>query len=171
MERLRDGDPSVQKDWLPPDEVLRRIHDDGDEPWLSYVVTSTFASLTSVWSVWESAVPSMRSILGVSEHPYALITATDASGAALASGGSASRPGTITLKLSLSGKSTNFDASDVLHTNCARPRFLGMKNTYYLQCEHAAGAELSVSVPAGAFTVTDRARASEASEAFVLSMV
>lgn len=33
LERLRDGDPSVKKDWLPPDEVLRRIHNDGDEPW------------------------------------------------------------------------------------------------------------------------------------------
>ena len=33
LERLRDGDPSVKKDWLPPDEVLRRLHNDGDEPW------------------------------------------------------------------------------------------------------------------------------------------
>ena len=33
LERLRDGDPSVKKDWLPPDEVLRRLHNDGKEPW------------------------------------------------------------------------------------------------------------------------------------------
>jgi hypothetical protein len=27
------GDPTVKKDYLPPDEILRRVHHDGPEPW------------------------------------------------------------------------------------------------------------------------------------------
>ncbi|KAK3273313.1 hypothetical protein CYMTET_18437 [Cymbomonas tetramitiformis] len=45
LRRLRDNDPSVKKGWLPPDEVLRRMHNDGDQNLLDWVVTSIFAWL------------------------------------------------------------------------------------------------------------------------------
>ena len=135
LERLRDGDPSVRKDWLPPDEVLRRIHDDGDEPWLQSIVTGSFASIASTWS---AALPVLRGLFkrlgALSEFPSVVITATDASGGALKSGGS-TREG-VTFKFALSGKSFDFVEGDVTH-NCLKSKFLGMKTTFYLQCEHA----------------------------------
>ena len=36
--RLQDGDPSVRKGWLPPDEILRRIHNDGDESFFNSLI-------------------------------------------------------------------------------------------------------------------------------------
>ena len=154
LARLRDGDPSVKKDWLPPDEVLRRIHNDGDEPWLQSFVTSSFSRLGQLWSVWEDALPTLRGLggmLGVTFQPSVVITATeDASGATLSSGGTTS--GDVTFKFALSGRSFDFDATDVSH-NCARAKFLGMKTTFYLQCAHTQGAALDVSVAANSFTV------------------
>ena len=76
----------------------------------------------------------------------------------------------MTFKFSLSGKSFDFDSSDVAHTGCEKPHFLGMKTTFYLQCRHSPGADLSVSVPANAFSVTGRQGSNTASEVFVLSM-
>lgn len=175
LERMRDGDPSVHKDWLPPDEVLRRLHDDGDEPWLQSLVTSGFASFSTMLTASERRLmPSLRALavgIGIySALPSVVITATEtASGAALSSGHSASTA--VTFKFALSGKSFDFDQSDVTHENCERPKFLGMKTTFYLQCEHSPGGALTVSVPANAFTVVGRGGRNAATEPFVLMMV
>jgi DnaJ-class molecular chaperone len=48
LRRLQDGDPSVKKGYVPPDEVLRRMHNDGDQDMLDWVVTSVFAMLEGV---------------------------------------------------------------------------------------------------------------------------
>jgi len=166
---LRDGDPSVKKDWLPPDEVLRRIHNDGDETWLDYLVTSSFASFAATLNAWDKALsPTMRWLSG-GEFPTVSITATGASGAAIAAGGCTST--SVTFKLALSGKSLDFDVTDVVHTGCLRARFLGMKTTYYLQCEYSAGRTVSVSVTANSFTVTNRKGANTPSEVFQVDMV
>jgi len=167
LERLRDGDPSVHKDWLPPDEVLRRIHNDGDEGWLEYAVTSSFASLASLLSAWDRRMaPTVRWLTGT-EFPSVVITATKASGAALRSGGRASE--TVTFRFTLSGKSLDFDERAVVH-NCPRSKFLGMKTTFYLQCEHDPGLALSVSVAANTFTTTNRHGSNTAAEPFLLDM-
>lgn len=166
LERHRDGDPSTRKDWLPPEEVLRRIHNDGDEALLASMVTSSFAALGNLLGAWQQQLRSLVLRLGVqSESPSVYISATDASGAALSSGGSTATG--VTFKFALSGKSFNFEEKDVTH-NCLRFKFLGMKTAFYLQCEHEPGLDLSVSVPAGAFTVTDRKRRSLASNVFQL---
>lgn len=169
LERLRDGDPSVRKDWLPPDEVLRRIHNDGDEPWFDYMVTSSFAAFASLLARCDQHVSPVVRWLAGTDVPSVRITATDASGAALASGGSTS--GAVTFRFTLSGLSTDFAESDVVQQNCERPRFLGMKASYYLQCEYARGRALSVSVTAGSFTVSSRVGSNAASDLFSLNMV
>jgi DnaJ-class molecular chaperone len=169
LERLRDGDPSVKKDWLPPDEVLRRIHNDGDEPWFQSMITSSFASVGGLFRLWEESVPLLRRWFGVSEFPSVWISATDASGATLASGGSVSTR--IAFKFTLSGKSVDFDVSDIEHVNCEHARFLGMKSTYYLECGHTPGQTVYVSVREKAFTVTDRKHANTASAVYLLIMV
>lgn len=174
LERLRDGDPSVRKDYLPPDEVLRRIHNDGDQAWLDAMVTQGFAAIGSLVSASQQFVEpvlfGVAEALGVdSRTPTVRISAAaSGSGAALASGGRATEG--VTFKFSLSGKSFDFDSSDVAHTGCEKPHFLGMKTTFYLQCRHSPGADLSVSVPANAFTVTGRQGSNMASEIFTLSM-
>jgi len=172
LERMRDGDPSVHKDWLTPDEVLRRIHHDGDgdEALLASIVTSSFASFAALLTAWQEHAQKLFLWIGMrSENPSVYISATDAAGTTLASGGSTASG--VTFKFALSGKSFDFVASDVTH-NCGAGsfRFLGMKTTFYLQCEHVPGSTLSVSVPAGAFTVTDKKGASTPSEVFVLTM-
>lgn len=170
LERLRDGDPSVDKDWLPPDEILRRLHNDGDEPFLQSLVTSGFASLGAMSAAFDrSVMPTLRAFTGYSEFPSVVISATDASGTVLASGGTARAP--VTFKFSLSGKSFDFDKSDVEHTHCAGAHFLGMKTTFYLQCEHTPGRTTSVSVVAGAFTVMGRKGTNTPSGTFELTMV
>ena len=168
LERMRDGDPSVHKDWVPPDEVLRRIHDDGDEAFFASLVTSSFASLAILMAAWQDHARQLFQSLGIrNENPFVHISAADADGIALPSGGSATSG--VTFKFALSGKSFDFEKSDVTH-NCGRSKFLGMKTTFYLQCEHEPGVSLSVSVAAGAFTTTDKAGASMPSEVFVLVM-
>lgn len=172
LERLRDGDPSVRKDWLPPDEeaaeALRRVHDDGDEPWFQSVVSSSIAYVTG------HAVPALRRLAAAlaaePELPSVRITATsDASGAALPSGGSTR--GSATFMFALSGLSADFGQGAVTH-NCARPRFLGMKSTFYLQCEFVAGREIEIEVAADTFTTaTGRQGGNRASARFLLSMV
>ena len=164
LERFRDGDPSVNKDWLPPDEILRRIHNDGDEAWLEYLVTSSFSNLATLWTMWEG----LASSLFTAALPSVVIIATDASGAALVSGGRTDSA--VTFKFSLSGKSFDFREDAITH-NCGRSRFLGMKTTFYLQCEHEPGAELAVTVAANVFTVTGRQGTNTASEPFTLTMV
>jgi len=169
LERLRDGDPSVHKDWLPPDEILRRIHDDGDEPWFQSLVTSGFASLAAKLDHALRGSIALATSLGLDLRPTVVITATeDASGAALASGGSTSAD--VTFRFSLSGASFDFTEADVAHT-CATHRFLGMKATFYLQCAYAAGQALAVSVPERAFTVVGRKGTNGPSEVFSLTMV
>ena len=169
LERLRDGDPSVHKDWLPPDEILRRIHNDGDEGFVQSLVTSSFASLSALLVACDSLLaPAMRQLFG-ERVPSVVITATeDGSGTAMASGGRTS--GSVTFKFALSGKSFDFTESDVSHSNCARAKFLGMKTTFYLQCGHVSGRELSVSVPAGAFTVAGMRGTNAPSPVFSLYM-
>jgi curved DNA-binding protein CbpA len=169
LERHRDGDPSVAKDWLPPDEVLRRIHDDGEEEWLESLVTGGFAALAHFVVDCERRLAPMTLWLFGPRLPSVSISATDDGGAALASGGSASAG--VTFKFSLSGKSFDFDATDVVHDNCSHPKFLGMKTTFYLQCAHVPGTIVSVRVEADAFTVTDRRGRNQASESFVLEML
>ena len=171
LERHRDGDPSVHKDWLPPDEVLRRIYlaSDGDEGWLESVVTSSFAWLAALLSAWDRQMaPTVRWLAGT-EFPSVLITATEsASGAALVSGGRV-RNAAVTFKFELSGKSLDFDEAAVTHT-CERSRFLGMKTTFYLVCEFVPG-RIEVSVKAGTFTVTSRGGRNTASSTFSVDMV
>lgn len=174
LERLRDGDPSVDKEWLPPDEVLRRLHDDGDEAWHAYLVTSSFAAIGSLLSALDHrTAPMLRWVLG-SEFPTVAISATDAAGATLASGGSTSTSragGGVTFKFELSGISRDFGASDVTHNCGARAKFLGMKRTYYLQCgEMSPGIPLSVSVAAATFSVTNRRGLNVPSQVFVLEV-
>ena len=45
LRRMQDGDPTVKKDYVPPDEVLRRMYNDGDQGILDWVVTSVFGLL------------------------------------------------------------------------------------------------------------------------------
>ena len=45
LRRMQDGDPTVKKDYVPPDEVLRRMYNDGDQGVLDWVVTSVFGLL------------------------------------------------------------------------------------------------------------------------------
>lgn len=175
LERLRDGDPSVRKDYLPPDEILRRLHNDGDQAWLDYVVTTGFARVASltnaVHGLCEPLLFDVAETLGIdSRLPSVRITASESvSGAQVAAGGSAR--GGVTFKLTLSGKSFDFEAADVSHSACASPKFLGMKTTFYLQCAYAPGAQVTVSVPAHAFTVTGRHGSNVASQLFVLDMI
>lgn len=170
LERFRDGDPTVHKDWLSPDEILRRIHNDGDESTYQRIVTSSFASLTALLAACDAKLaPTMRKLFG-DRVPAVVISATeDGSGVPLASGGKAS--GSVTFKLWLSGKSFDFIESDVTHSNCHRAKFLGMKTTFYLQCEHLPGRQISVSVAAGAFTVAGLRGTNQASEVFSLQMI
>ena len=63
----------------------------------------------------------------------------------------------------------DFVEGDVTH-NCLKSKFLGMKTTFYLQCEHAPGHALSVSVAANTFTVAGREGPNLASDVFELSM-
>ena len=171
LERFRDGDPSVLKDWLPPDEVLRRIHDDGDEAFSAWIVTSSFATLSwLIGSISQFVLP-LGTALGVhSDFPSVVITATEsASGAAVRSGGRTAEA--VTFKFALSGKSFDFDVHDVAH-NCVEPtKFLGMKTTFYLQCAHTAGRSVRVSVGADAFTVTGWVKGNTASEVFEFTML
>jgi curved DNA-binding protein CbpA len=168
LERLRDGDPSVKKDYLPPDEILRRLHKDGAEPWHQSLVTSSFAYFASF--DFHRTFRWLPILLGIiTESPYVIITATeDASGANLLSGANSS--GDVTFKFSLSGKSTSFKADDVTH-NCAKSKFLGMKATYYLQCAHSPGARLAVRVGENTFKTLGRKEFNSASETFSLAMV
>ena len=168
LERLRDGDPSVRKDWLPPDEVLRRIHNDGDEPWLQSWVTSGFATLATGVDTVGAYATRLAAQLGVDRRPAVVISATeDATGAALHSGGSAR--GDVTFRFTLSGKSFDFSEASVTHT-CANARFLGMKTTFYLQCAYVAGQTLAVSVAANVFSLTGRQGTNGPSEVFRLDM-
>lgn len=127
LERLRDGDPSVKKDWLPPDEVLRRIHNDGDEPWhrefcfclhgrsrfqivliaelaiAEWLVTSTFASLSSLIVPARDQLRWLPIFLGLeTEFPWVGITATDSTGQSIATGATTNIG--VTFKFQLSGK-------------------------------------------------------------------
>lgn len=168
LERMRDGDPSVHKDWLPPDEVLRRLHNDGDEPFLQSLVTSGFAALGAFVEAVGGRAAKLAASLGVERAPTVVIRATeDATGATLASGDRAA--GAVTFQFALNGKSTDFTEADVAHT-CTRAKFLGMKTTFYLQCAHVAGQALAVSVAANAFSVAGIPGRNAASEVFRLTM-
>ena len=45
LRRMQDGDPTVKKGYVPPDEVLRRMCNDGDQGILDWAVTSAFGLL------------------------------------------------------------------------------------------------------------------------------
>jgi len=170
LERLRDGDPSVRKDWLSDAEILRRVHNDGDEGWLDGLVTSGFASLSAGAAACSRRLaPSLRWLTG-REWPSVVITASDGDGSALYSGG-ATRGG-ATFRFDLSGRSSDFELRDVTH-NCdaARAKFLGIKATYYLQCAHEPGRSIAVHVAPRTFTVADRTGDNTASNLFELEMV
>ena len=170
LRRLIDGDPSVRKDWLPPEEILRRLHNDGEEAWVQSLVTSSFASLGALMEGVGSRVAWFHTILGISPPtPAVVITASeDATGALLASGGQAS--GDVTFKFVLSGKSFDFERDDITH-GCAKAQFLGMKTTFYLQCAHVAGQAIAVSVAANAFTVAGQHGSNTPSAIFRLTMI
>lgn len=176
LERLRDGDPTVKKDYVPPDEILRRVHNDGAEPWHQMLVTSTFSYFSSL------ADSSMRQRLRwlpialglLTEAPSVTISASEdaaggAAGRALRSGDYVSGP--VTFKFALSGKSTDFSFDDITH-NCEGARFLGMKTTYYLQCASVQkrAVSLSVAVKASTFKITGQPGYNTASETFHLTM-
>ena len=104
------------------------------------------------------------------EFPTATISAAEsASGRSVAHGGSAS--GGVTFKFELSGLSRDFGEHAIEHNCPPRSRFLGMKRTFYLQCAHAPGLDVSVEVLPSTFTVVGRLERNRVSEAFVLSMV
>lgn len=141
LDRLRDGDPSVHRDFEPPpaadgiDRLTAAIH--------------RYGSLLRDW-------------FGMSDKPPVVsITATDATGRSLQSGGALTAAGQrVTFKFVLSARPydkraealSNLMAADIQHT-CPRggARFLGMKQTYYLECPHTEGESVLVRVPAGAF--------------------
>ena len=166
--RLRDGDPTVHKDYLSDDEILRRSHKDVDESWQQWLVTAPFAYLSSCSTAAKTHLRWLPLLLGlVTDQPRVTITASsDATKQDLVSGGTSS--GAVTFKLRLSGKSTDFTKNDVVHTCGTGAKFLGMKDTYYLQCPSPAPGLLSVHVPAGAFKALSGDEYNAASETFAL---
>ena len=169
LSRLRDGDPTVKKGYLPPDEVLRRVHNDGPEPWQQWLISSSFAYLESFSAQARENLRFLPILLGIdTEFPEVYISATDAKGQSLSS--STSTAGAVTFMFKLTGKSTDFSLSTV-HHNCDSPRFLGMKNTYYLECPHVPGLNIAVRVRAKVFHVVGRREGNAASKTFLLDMV
>ena len=166
--RLRDGDPTVHKDYLSDDEILRRSHQDVEESWQQWLVTAPFAYLSSCSTAAKAHLRWLPLLLGlITDQPRVTITASnDSTKQPVVSGGSTS--GAVTFKFRLSGKSTDFTKNDVVHTCGAAAKFLGMKNTYYLQCPSPAPGLLSVLVPANAFKVLSGDESSAASEIFTL---
>jgi len=166
LERLQDGDPTVMKDYVPPDEVLRKIHNDPPEAWFEWLITSTFAALGRIPSMLFKYGTKLRVLLGVeSETASVYISATDSSGASLYN--QSTTTGDVIFKFSLSGRSTDFVDYDVKH-NCLNSKFLGMKTTYYLECFHTKGLRVSVGVDANTFTVAGKSNA--AASIFILNM-
>jgi len=167
LERMLDGDPSVHKDWEPPNNGR-------DQAWLDATITTGFGMLSSgLIASQQIAAPiyfSFAEMLGIDARmPSLRITASGVdTGLVLASGGQASEG--VTFKFTLSGKSFDFELPDVTHTGCDKAKFLGMKTTFYLQCGHVPGAALSVQVASDVFTVKGREGTNTASEKFELSM-
>ena len=65
----------MKKDWLPPDEVLRRLHNDGAEPFHQWLITSTFASVSSFTSSMRQRLRWLPILVGIEkEFPSAYIT-------------------------------------------------------------------------------------------------
>ena len=177
LQRLRDGDPSVRKGWIPAEEVLRRVagrNDPPEEP-LERLITSTFAALGQLSSIGLQASWQLRVLLGLeAAKASVVITATESGpdGAALDNGGATGKD--VVFMFSLSGRSKDFQVEDVRHNCGGRSRFLGMKSVYYLECfrgeEKVTGSALqliTVWVEANAFRVEDKTNG--ASEAFTLS--
>ena len=164
LERLRDGDPSVRKDWLL-DEVLRRMHNDGDEPLLQRAITSSFALVGSMQPL---TLSQLIALVGLDQGRRLWSSRRRIRQRSADHGGNTSAA--VTFKLALSGKSFDFEQHDVVHDCPGRAKFLGMKTTFYLQCEHTAGSTVSVRVAANAFTVTGREGHNVASQPFILHM-
>lgn len=168
LKRLGDGDPTVKRDYLPPDEVLRRIHldKDGAEPWHQKLVTSSFAYLETIDFRRLRWIPIMLGI--ITEFPSVIITATsDATGDEIMPG--ETTDGDVTFKFTLSGKSSDFTSSDITHT-CVKAKFLGMKTTYYLQCAYLPDHHVSLFVDAKTFKVHGHSEYNAASERFTVKM-
>ena len=170
LERHRDGDPSVHKDWLPPDEVLPDPREDRRRRGL--LRGSRHVRLRVAYRALRrvrcSPAPALRWLVG-ERVPSVRITASDASGAALASGGSTAAAATFMFLLN--GKSFDFTEDDVVAHNCARAKFLGMKTTFYLQCAHDAGADLAISIAGGSFSVAGMRGTNAPTEPFLLRML
>jgi hypothetical protein len=190
LERLRDGDPSVEADWVAPPspaevaaqtaEILRQAAgaNDGPEDFFEGLITASFAFLAK--GLGESSFLcgvmglgfQVRVVLGLeSVDPAVYITAVDAAGRGLGPGDATGRA--VVFKFTLSERSKTFAAADITH-NCVSPRFTGAtvrgSKTYYLECAHATALAVEVSV--GANTWYDFGdRPNTASETFVLSMV
>ena len=171
LEQLARGDPTVKKGWLPPDEVLRRSYNDPPEPWSAWLVTSLFSSLAWLTNAASEGGHRLQILLGLESVSASVhITATDASGKVLPSGGATS--GRATFKFALSGPSSDFVEEDIVHENCTRARFFGFgsrqKSTYYLECGHSSAARVSVSVAGNTFTVAGKGNT--ASTIFIVLM-
>ena len=139
LERLRDGDPSVHKDFTPPppaegfDRLTAAMHHYGGQ---------------------------LRDWFGLTDRPPEVsITATDAASKPLPSGGVLTAAGRrATFKIVLSARPydkraealSNLAATDIHHT-CPKGKVLGMKQTYYLECPYSEGASVRVRVGAGVF--------------------
>jgi hypothetical protein len=174
LERLRNGDPTVRKGYLPNDEILRRLNTDKDgvESWPQWLVTAPFAYVASCSDAARTRLRWLPLLLGLlTDQPRVTITASsDADGKLLAAG--ASTRGAVTFVFRLSGKSTDFTKSDVTHTCGADARFLGMKYTYYLQCPCAKpGGNVSVYVNAGSFKVLGGQEYNTGSDVFTLAVL
>ena len=159
LDRLRDGDPSVQKDWIPPKEPPKQ----GIDRLIAAIARG-------------SAV--LRDALGLANGPPVVrITAVDTHGNMLRSGGATSG-GKTTFKFDLSDRPydkataalTSLRASAITHNCPTGFRFLGMKTTYYLECPHAADLIVRVKVAAETF-VSRGGKRNLASSTFSLLMI
>lgn len=128
LQRLRDGDPTVKKQW--------RL-DHPPKPMGNFDVVTEGVVNFIEWG------RHLRIALGL-EHavPSTYITATDAAGKPLMSGGAAS--GAVTFKFELTVRCMSrmknlLRKKDITH-NCDKAKFLGMKKTYYLECAYVAHA-------------------------------
>jgi len=169
LQRLRDGDPSVKKGWVPPDEVLRRLHNDGVQNPLDALVTGSVAVMGKWTMALSQAGRRLYVWLGLwSLNPSVHITASDSSGNTVYSDGHAATG--VTFKFALSKRTEDFRRDHITHSNCVNPKFMGMKDTYYLTCSHSKGLVISVHVAENKFSDMRTGEPNTASSKFVVVM-
>jgi hypothetical protein len=132
----------VKKQWRD-----KHSNDDNDDVGGIDVATEGLVSLIA-WC------RSLRIRLGLeSAVPSATISAMDASGKVLVSGGATE--GKVAFKFELDVKCNSrmkkLLTKDSITHNCPHAKVLGMKKTYYLECKYEEGLVVSVRVSAGAF--------------------